>query len=94
MKGLKVFLLIVVLGLVLRAPSQVDEPLRLIPTISIPGLHDGTFDHADATVYDPVQKLYYVGNGGRQAHEDYCLISVIDVKSERKIGVPKAECFD
>jgi YVTN family beta-propeller protein len=151
----------------LKARAQVDEPLKLIQTIPLPGLHDGDFDHfaldlsgqrlflaaednsavvvldlrtnkviqtingpkaphslaydpdskklfvvdgepsqveiydgttyqslgaipmaanADASIYDPVGKLLYVGNGGKQAHEDYCLISIVDTTSGKKVG--------
>jgi YVTN family beta-propeller protein len=155
-----------------KAHSQVDEPLKLIQTISLPGLHDGDFDHfaldpsgqrlflaaednsavvvldlrtnkvihtidgpkaphslaydpdlkklfvvdgdpsqveiydgttfqslgaipmaanADASIYDPVGKLLYVGNGGKQAHEDYCLISIVDTRSGKKVGDIKVD---
>ena len=150
----------------LRAQSQgIDEPLKLVQTIPLPGLHDGDFDHfmldlpgqrlfltaeenaavevidlrtnkvvhtitglntphsmaynpdskklfivdedrvdiydgtsfkplgkipmkahADASIYDPVAKLLYVGNGGKQAHEDYCLLSIVDTTSGEKVG--------
>jgi DNA-binding beta-propeller fold protein YncE len=151
----------------LKTQSQEDEPLKLVQTIPLPGLHDGDFDHfavdipgqrlflaaeensavevidlrfnklihtiagpktphsmaynaeskklfvaddggpsqveifdgtsykllgtipmeahADASIYDPVSKLYYVGNGGKQAKEDYCFISVIDTMSGKKL---------
>src|SRR5579872_651428 len=42
--------------------------------------------HADASIYDPVAKLFYVGNGGKQAHEDYCLLSIVDTTSGEKVG--------
>ena len=156
--------------LVFQAPCQVDEPIRLIQTIPIPGLHDGTFDHfqvdlpgqrlfvaaednnavavidlrtskmvqsikvpytphsmaydtdlkklmvadenqveiydgtsyklaaviptkahADASVYDFAKKLYYVGNGGMHAHEDYCLISILDARSDKIVGDIKVD---
>jgi DNA-binding beta-propeller fold protein YncE len=152
----------------LNAQSQVDEPLKLVQTIPLPGLKDGDFDHfqvdlpgrrlflaaeengavevidlrtnkvvhtirggmtphsmaynpdsnklfvtnegppnqveiydgtsfklldtipmkghADASVYDPTNKLYYVGNGGKQDKEDYCLLSIIDTTSGKKVG--------
>ena len=155
-------------GLILfafRALSQVDEPLKLIQTIPLPGLHDGTFDHfgldlpgrrlfasaednsavvvidlatnkvaqtikvpytphsiaydnelkklfvvdenqvevydgtsfqlsavitmdahADASIYDPAAKLLYVGNGGRQAKKDYCLVSIVNTRTDKKVG--------
>ena len=165
-KSIKILLTVFVL-FTLKAQSQVDEPLKLIQTISLPGLHDGDFDHfqvdlpgqrlflaaednsaievidlrtnkvihtirggkaphsmayntesnklfvtneepnqveiydgtsfklldtipmkahSDASVYDPISKLYYVGNGGKQDKEDYCLISIIDTTSGKKVG--------
>ena len=42
--------------------------------------------HPDVSVYDPTSKLFYVGNGGRQAKEEYTLISVVDTTSDKKIG--------
>ena len=42
--------------------------------------------HADASVYDPVSKLFYVGNGGKQAKEDYCTLSIVDTTTGKKVG--------
>ena len=42
--------------------------------------------HADVSIYDPAHKKFYVGNGGRQAKEDYTLISVVDTASDKKVG--------
>jgi hypothetical protein len=42
--------------------------------------------HADASVYAPSAKLFYVGNGGKDAHEVYCLLSIIDTTSGDKVG--------
>jgi DNA-binding beta-propeller fold protein YncE len=42
--------------------------------------------HADPSIYDPVSKLFYVGNGGKQAKEDFIMISVIDTTSGKKVG--------
>jgi len=42
--------------------------------------------HADASIYDPVSKLFYVGNGGRQAKQDFCLISIVDTTTGYKVG--------
>ena len=42
--------------------------------------------HADVSLYDPKTQLLYVGNGGRVAHEKYCLISIIDTNRGEKIG--------
>jgi YVTN family beta-propeller protein len=64
-------------------PNQVEiydgttfELLGAIPTKA----------HTDASVYDPASKLYYVGNGGKQDKEDYCLLSIIDTTSGKKVG--------
>lgn len=40
---------------------------------------------ADPVVYDPVTKYLYVVNGGREAHTPYCLLSVLDTKSAKKL---------
>jgi DNA-binding beta-propeller fold protein YncE len=164
------FLFVVFAIFGLPAECQVDEPLKLIQSIPLPGLHDGTFDHfqvdlpgqrlfvaaednhtlevidmrtnqlihtipvpntphsmgydaelrkllvadesqveiydgvtyklletipmeahADASVYDPVNKLFYVGNGGRQAKEDYCLITIIDARTNKAVGEIKVD---
>ena len=45
MKNLTLVVLIIFLPFVLNAQTQPDEPLKLIGTIPIPGLHDGDFDH-------------------------------------------------
>ena len=50
--------------------------------------------HADASIYDPVSKLFYVGNGGRQAKQDFCLISIVDTTAGNKIGDIKIEGAD
>jgi YVTN family beta-propeller protein len=47
--------------------------------------------HADVSLYDPESKLFYVGNGGRQAKEDSTLISVVDTTSDKKVGDIKIE---
>jgi DNA-binding beta-propeller fold protein YncE len=33
----------------------------------------------DGGVYDPTTRLFYVGNGGRKAHEEYSYVSIISV---------------
>src|SRR5258708_23638811 len=33
--------------------------------------------NAAACIYDPVSKLFYIGNGGKQAKEDYYTISIV-----------------
>lgn len=157
----------------LKAQSQVGEPLKLIQTIPLPGLHDGDSDHfqvdmpgqrlflaaednsavevidlranklihtirgpkaphsmaydtqskmlfvaddggpnqveiydgtsykflgavpmqahADASIYDPASHLYYVSNGGKDAHENYCLLSIIDTTDGKKVGEIKLD---
>jgi hypothetical protein len=45
MKQLLTIFLAVVALFPLNVQSQVVEPLKLIQTISMPGLHDGDFDH-------------------------------------------------
>jgi DNA-binding beta-propeller fold protein YncE len=47
--------------------------------------------HADASIYDAENKLFYVGNGGKDEHEDYCLISVIDTTSGKKLADIRVE---
>lgn len=42
--------------------------------------------HADVSIYDPASKLFYVGNGGRQAKEDHTMISIVDTTSDKKVG--------
>jgi DNA-binding beta-propeller fold protein YncE len=42
--------------------------------------------HADVSVYDPSSKLFYIGNGGRQAKEAFTTISVVDTTSDHKVG--------
>ena len=41
---------------------------------------------ADPIVYDSAKKLLYVVNGGREAHTPYCLISVVDTRSDKKLA--------
>jgi DNA-binding beta-propeller fold protein YncE len=160
-------LLLVIAACTLNVRAQVPGPLKLVQTISLPGLHDGDFDHfqldpvgmrlflaaeensavevidlrnnkvlqkitgtkaphsmgynselkklyvvddggpnqvevfdattfkllttipmdahADVSVYDPATQLFYVGNGGRQAKQEYTLISIIDTKTDKKV---------
>jgi hypothetical protein len=47
--------------------------------------------HADASIFDSANKLYYVGNGGRHANEDYCLISIIDTTDGKKVADIKVD---
>ena len=41
---------------------------------------------ADPVAYDAQSNLLYVVNGGREAHTSYCLISVVDAKSGKKLA--------
>jgi hypothetical protein len=50
-------------------------------------------EDADALVYDSPAHLLYVGNGGKEAHHDYSLITVIDTSKAEKVAdikVPSA----
>jgi DNA-binding beta-propeller fold protein YncE len=170
MKRPIVFFLTAIVLFALKVKGQVDEPLKFVQTILLPGLHDGTFDHfgvdlpgqrlfasaednsavevidmhankllqtikvpytphsiaydtelkklfvidenqvdvydgtsynlsgvipmlahADASIYDAAGKLLYVGNGGRLAKADYCVISIVDTRTDKKIGDIKVD---
>ena len=41
---------------------------------------------ADPVAYDPATKYLYVVNGGREAHTPYCLISIVDTKTGKKLA--------
>jgi len=41
--------------------------------------------HADASVTIP-QAIIYVGNGGKQAKEDFCMLSIVDTARRKKVG--------
>jgi len=41
---------------------------------------------ADPVAYDPASKYLYVVNGGREAHTPYCLISIVDTQSGKKLA--------
>jgi DNA-binding beta-propeller fold protein YncE len=47
--------------------------------------------HADVSIYDPVTKYMHVGNGGKEANEDYCLISIVDTTNNKKMGDIKVD---
>ena len=47
--------------------------------------HIGLTIDADPVVYDPAAGYLYVVNGGREAHTPYCLLSVVDTKTARKL---------
>ena len=70
-----IFLAVVVL-FALNAQSQVVEPLRLIQTISIPGLHDGDFDHFAADMQDHLLFL---------AAEENSAVEVFDLGTNKLI---------
>jgi YVTN family beta-propeller protein len=42
--------------------------------------------HADASIFDAANHLYYVGNGGKQQKEDFLNISVVDTMAGKKVG--------
>ena len=69
-------------------PNQVEifdgTSFKLLSTIPMDA-------HADVSIYDPESKLFYVGNGGRQAKEDYTSIRVVDTKSDKKVGEIKID---
>jgi DNA-binding beta-propeller fold protein YncE len=46
---------------------------------------------SDPQVYDPVSKYLYVVNGGREAKTPYCLISVVDTTSDKKLADMKLD---
>jgi YVTN family beta-propeller protein len=64
-------------------PNQVEifdgNSFKLLGTIPMDA-------HADVSIYDPDSKVFYVGNGGRQAKEEYTSISVVDTASDKKVG--------
>jgi len=43
-------------------------------------------DDADSMTYDPATKYLYVVNGGKGAKMAYCLISIIDTTTDKKLG--------
>jgi DNA-binding beta-propeller fold protein YncE len=64
-------------------PNQVEifdgTSFKLLGTIPMEA-------HADVSAYDPESKLFYIGNGGRQAKEPFTLISVVDTSTDKKTG--------
>jgi YVTN family beta-propeller protein len=62
-------------------PNQVEifdgASFKLLETIPMGA-------HADVSIYDPESKLFYVGNGGRQAKEEFTSISVVDTTTGKK----------
>ena len=43
-------------------------------------------DDADSMVYDPSTKYLYVVNGGKGAKMAYCLVSIVDTTTDKKLG--------
>src|SRR5438132_10985843 len=41
--------------------------------------------HDDVSIYDPATQLYYVGNGVRQAKQDYTLSSSEDIQTTKQV---------
>lgn len=70
MKKIVPLLFSVFLLFAIMAQSQADEPLKLVQTIPLPGLHDGDFDHF--TLDGPGQRLFL-------AAEQNSAIEVIDL---------------
>jgi DNA-binding beta-propeller fold protein YncE len=54
-------------------------------TYELMGHTELTID-ADPAVYDPATKYLYVVNGGRAAKTPYCLISVVDTVTDKKLA--------
>lgn len=63
MRDLRTIFLVGAALFALNAQCQVAEPLKLIQTIPIPGLHDGDFDHFAASVPDHLLFLAAEENG-------------------------------
>ena len=59
-------------------------------TYELTGRAELTID-ADPAVYDPATKLMYVVNGGRAAKTPYCLISIVDTVSGKKVADMKLD---
>src|SRR5580700_7366225 len=58
----------------LKTQSQEDEPLKLVQTIPLPGLHDGDFDHFVVDL--PGQRLFL-------AAEENSAVEVIDLHTNK-----------
>src|ERR1700731_269828 len=59
-------------------------------TYELMGHTELTID-ADPAVYDPATKYLYVVNGGRAAKTPYCLISIVDMASGKKLADMKLD---
>src|ERR1700682_3017748 len=76
MKMSIVISLTVILLFALRAKRQVAEPLKLIQSITLPGLHDGSFDHFQVDL--PGKRLFV-------AAESNSAIEVIDMGTNKLV---------
>jgi DNA-binding beta-propeller fold protein YncE len=76
MRKLRGIILTVTILFAVCAQSQVVQPLNLIQTISIPGLHDGDFDHFEVSVSD---KLLFL------AAEENSAVEVFDLSTNKLI---------
>jgi DNA-binding beta-propeller fold protein YncE len=74
MKKSITLLLTVTVLFALKAQSQEDEPLKLVQTIPLPGLHDGDFDHFVVDL--PGQRLFL-------AAEENSAVEVIDLHTNK-----------
>src|ERR1700736_3109027 len=74
-KSITILLTVFVL-FALKAQSQVDEPLKLVQTIPLPGLHDGDFDHFQVDL--PGQRLFL-------AAEENAAVEVIDLRTNKVV---------
>src|ERR1700724_217387 len=76
MGKLTAVILIVFVLFVRKANCQVEEPLNLIQTITMPGLHDGDFDHFALDLQG--QRLFL-------AAEDNSAVEVLDLRTNKLI---------
>src|ERR1700724_2689974 len=76
MKKLIAICLPVIALFALNAHSQMEEPLKLIQSIPMPGLHDGDFDHFALDLQG--QRLFL-------AAEDNSAVEVLDLRTNKLI---------
>src|SRR4029077_2262878 len=76
MKKLIAICLPVIALFALNAHSQMEEPLKLIQTIPLPGLHDGDFDHFALDLSG--QRLFL-------AAEDNSAVEVLDLRTNKMV---------
>ncbi len=69
---------------------RTNKLIRTLTDFKEPHNTELTID-ADPIVYDPTSKYLYVVNGGREAHTPYCLISVVDTRSGKKLAEMKLD---